>query len=55
MNQDKEELIIKKRLLESAQLAYQKFISKEFEDVAYMEPFYLKEFTISKNKKKILG
>ena len=38
-----------------AQLAFKKFISKNFEDVAYMEPFYLKEFSIGINKKKILG
>ena len=36
-------------------LALRKFNASEFENVAYMEPFYLKEFTISKNKKKILG
>ena len=38
-----------------AQLAFKKFIAKNFEDVAYMEPFYLKEFSIGVNKKKILG
>lgn len=38
-----------------APLAYRKFLAGEFEDVAYMEPFYLKEFEIGKSKKKILG
>lgn len=31
-------------------LAYSKFISKNFEDVAYFEPFYLKDFMITKSK-----
>lgn len=30
--------------------AYEKFKSKRFEDVAYFEPFYLKEFRITKPK-----
>lgn len=30
--------------------AYEKFKSKKFEDVAYFEPFYLKEFRITKPK-----
>lgn len=38
-----------------SRLAFEKFTAKKFEDVAYMEPFYLKDFTISINKKKILG
>lgn len=29
-------------------LAYQKFINQEFEDVAYFEPYYLKDFIIGK-------
>lgn len=29
-------------------LAYQKFLSKEFEDTAYFEPFYLKDFITGK-------
>lgn len=33
------------------QLAYQKFRIKDFEDVAYFEPFYLKEFVALKKKK----
>ncbi len=32
--------------------AYQKFINKDFEDVAYFEPFYLKEFAAGKPKVK---
>ena len=31
-------------------LAYKKFISKEFEDVAYFEPFYLKDFLATQPK-----
>lgn len=31
-------------------LAYSKFVSKAFEDVAYFEPFYLKDFMITKGK-----
>lgn len=33
-------------------ISYQHFVNKKFEDVAYFEPFYLKEFvaTIAKNK-----
>lgn len=31
--------------------AYHKFISKEFEDIAYFEPFYLKDFLVGKKKK----
>ena len=38
-----------------SQLAFKKFKAELFEDVAYMEPFYLKEFSIGENKKKILG
>ncbi|UII33547.1 tRNA (adenosine(37)-N6)-threonylcarbamoyltransferase complex dimerization subunit type 1 TsaB [Fulvivirga ulvae] len=33
-------------------LAYRKFEQQQFEDVAYFEPFYLKEFRISKPKAK---
>ncbi|MEQ8242320.1 tRNA (adenosine(37)-N6)-threonylcarbamoyltransferase complex dimerization subunit type 1 TsaB [Fulvivirga sp.] len=32
------------------ELAYEKFEKKEFEDVAYFEPFYLKEFMATKPK-----
>lgn len=31
-------------------LAYEKFIKEEFEDVAYFEPFYLKEYRATKSK-----
>lgn len=31
-------------------LCYQKFINNQFEDVAYFEPFYLKDFMISSTK-----
>jgi tRNA threonylcarbamoyladenosine biosynthesis protein TsaB len=34
------------------QLAYAKFQQKDFEDVAYFEPFYLKDFVVTTNKKK---
>ncbi len=33
---------------EMSELSYQKFTTTEFEDVAYFEPFYLKDFLISK-------
>lgn len=33
---------------EMSPLSYEKFIKKEFEEVAYFEPFYLKDFLISK-------
>ena len=32
--------------------AYKKFLNKEFEDVAYFEPFYLKDFVAGKPKVK---
>ena len=35
-------------------LAYEKFINEEFEDVAYFEPFYLKEFHTIPSKKNLL-
>ncbi len=34
-------------------LVQQKFASKQFEDVAYFEPFYLKEFVATTPKKQI--
>jgi tRNA threonylcarbamoyladenosine biosynthesis protein TsaB len=34
-----------------AELSYQKFRSQRFEDVAYFEPFYLKDFLIKEPKK----
>lgn len=32
-------------------LGYEKFLNNNFEDVAYFEPFYLKEFVVDKKKK----
>ncbi len=34
-------------------LAYQAFMSNRFEDVAYFEPFYLKDFVFTTAKKKV--
>lgn len=36
---------------EMSALSYQKFSDKNFEDVAYFEPFYLKDFLITTSKK----
>jgi tRNA threonylcarbamoyladenosine biosynthesis protein TsaB len=36
---------------EMAKLSYEKFISNDFEDVAYFEPYYLKDFIAGKPKK----
>lgn len=33
---------------EMSELSFQKFAKKEFEDVAYFEPFYLKDFLLTK-------
>lgn len=35
---------------EMSALSYEKFVKNEFEDVAYFEPFYLKDFLIAKSK-----
>ncbi|MGV9003108.1 tRNA (adenosine(37)-N6)-threonylcarbamoyltransferase complex dimerization subunit type 1 TsaB [Flavobacterium sp.] len=35
---------------EMSALSYKKFLKQEFEDVAYFEPFYLKDFMITKKK-----
>lgn len=35
-----------------SKLSYQKFINDQFEDVAYFEPFYLKDFLIKEPKNK---
>jgi tRNA threonylcarbamoyladenosine biosynthesis protein TsaB len=35
--------------------AYEALNSKRFEDVAYFEPFYLKDFLTSKPAKNVLG
>ncbi|MCZ8197814.1 MAG: tRNA (adenosine(37)-N6)-threonylcarbamoyltransferase complex dimerization subunit type 1 TsaB [Flavobacterium sp.] len=32
-------------------ISFQKFLNKDFEDVAYFEPFYLKDFLITTSKK----
>lgn len=37
-----------------AAIAERKFIGKQFEDVAYFEPFYLKDFVATTPKKKVL-
>lgn len=36
------------------ELAYQKFLANEFEDVAYFEPFYLKDFVVGVSTKNAL-
>ena len=33
-------------------IAFEKFESNEFEDVAYFEPYYLKDFVLQQKKKK---
>ena len=33
------------------EIAYQKYLNQQFEDVAYFEPFYLKEFVATVSKK----
>lgn len=35
-------------------LVWQKFLNKQFEDVAYFEPFYLKDFVATVSKKNML-
>ena len=35
------------------QLAYQKYVNQEFADVAYAEPFYLKDFFFTTSKKTV--
>ncbi len=37
---------------ELGKIAYQKFLNKDFENVAYFEPFYLKDFQTTPPKKK---
>ena len=37
-----------------AKMAYDKYIKKTFEDLAYFQPFYLKDFIAGKPKKDIL-
>lgn len=36
-----------------SELAYQAFSGQDFEDVAYFEPYYLKDFVITQAKKKV--
>lgn len=38
-----------------AELAYEAYTKKQFEDVAYFEPFYLKDFVATVSKKNIFG
>jgi tRNA threonylcarbamoyladenosine biosynthesis protein TsaB len=38
--------------IEMAELSYQKYNNNNFEDVAYFEPFYLKDFIVIPEKKK---
>ncbi|MGB0523251.1 MAG: tRNA (adenosine(37)-N6)-threonylcarbamoyltransferase complex dimerization subunit type 1 TsaB [Flammeovirgaceae bacterium] len=40
---------------EIGEIASQKFMQQEFEDLAYFEPFYLKDFVAGKPKNKVLG
>ena len=37
---------------EMALLSFKKYLVKEFEDVAYFEPYYLKDFVLQQKKKK---
>ncbi|MGY3052207.1 tRNA threonylcarbamoyladenosine biosynthesis protein TsaB [Pedobacter sp. UYEF25] len=37
-----------------ARLSEELFLQKNFEDVAYFEPFYLKDFVVTKSKKKMI-
>lgn len=38
---------------EMASLSFKKYNEKDFEDVAYFEPFYLKDFIVTPQKKKV--
>ena len=38
-----------------SQLAYEKYLAGDFEEPAYVQPLYLKDFAVGKSKKKILG
>jgi len=38
---------------EMVSLSYKKYLSNKFEDVAYFEPFYLKDFHVTVSKKKL--
>ncbi|HSI78200.1 MAG TPA: tRNA (adenosine(37)-N6)-threonylcarbamoyltransferase complex dimerization subunit type 1 TsaB [Lunatimonas sp.] len=37
------------------ELAYEKYLKEDFEDIAYFEPNYLKEFMVIKSKKNVLS
>ena len=39
---------------EMVSLSYKKYINNDFEDVAYFEPFYLKDFYVTVSKKKLI-
>lgn len=39
---------------EMAKLSFEKFIKHDFENVAYFEPFYLKDFKVTVSKKNLL-
>ncbi|MDR3142671.1 MAG: tRNA (adenosine(37)-N6)-threonylcarbamoyltransferase complex dimerization subunit type 1 TsaB [Tannerellaceae bacterium] len=38
-----------------AALAHERFVNSKFEDIAYFEPFYLKEFVATVPKNKVIG
>lgn len=44
---------VKPSALNMVPLAYAKFLAQDFENTAYFEPFYLKDFMITKSKSKI--
>lgn len=50
------DIIFDENILSSAagqvEIAYRKYINKEFENVAYFEPKYLKDFVVTPSKKK---
>lgn len=37
---------------EMAKISYKKYVSQQFEDVAYFEPYYLKDFVLTTSSKK---
>ena len=39
--------------LDAARLAEEAFVAQKFEDIAYFEPFYLKDFVVTTSKKKL--
>lgn len=46
------DLKIKSSASGQVKLSYEKFMNKEFEDLAYWEPFYLKDFIVAKKQAK---